>query len=174
MRRIISAAIVLAFAGTLSAQQPAEPTDEHKKLAEMAGTWDATVIHPGGEIPPMKGAMVYKMEMGGLWLIGRFESEFMGVKFTGTDTTGYDPIKKKYVGTWVDSMSPTMMTSSGKFDKKTGMMVMKGTAGGPDGKIMQVKSTVEMKGKDEMVMKMYQVVDKEEKHMMSVEYKRKK
>jgi hypothetical protein len=31
-------------------------------------------------------------------------------------STGFDPMKGKYVGTWIDSMSPTMMVLEGDFD----------------------------------------------------------
>jgi hypothetical protein len=71
-------------------------------LKKMEGTWEATMNVMGMDA---KGTMVYKMELGGLWLTSNFEGEFGGMKFTGKGIDGYDPMKKKYVGTWVDSMS---------------------------------------------------------------------
>ena len=35
------------------------------------------------------------------------------MEFHGQGQTGYDPNKKKYVGTWVDSISPTIMIMEG-------------------------------------------------------------
>ena len=50
---------------------------------------------------------------GGLWVLSKFEGDFGGMKFEGRGQFGYDPIKKKYVGTWIDSMSPTLSVLEG-------------------------------------------------------------
>jgi hypothetical protein len=36
----------------------------------------------------------------------------MGMPFEGLGYTGYDNVKKQYFGTWIDSMSTGIMTSS--------------------------------------------------------------
>lgn len=41
----------------------------------------------------------------------------MGQPFSGTGVTGYDNYKKKVVGTWVDTMSTSIMTMQGSWDK---------------------------------------------------------
>ena len=41
---------------------------------------------------------------GGFWLLLDYKGDFGGMKFEGKGATGYDPNKKKYVSTWVDSM----------------------------------------------------------------------
>jgi len=38
----------------------------------------------------------------------------MGMPFEGIGYTGYDNIKKQYVGTWMDTVSTAVMMSSGK------------------------------------------------------------
>ena len=43
---------------------------------------------------------------GGLWVASTFQGDFGGMTFEGRGQFGYDPAKKKYVGTWIDSMSP--------------------------------------------------------------------
>ena len=53
-----------------------------------------------------KGIEKNELLKGGLWLISRFEGEVVGTPFTGIGTFGYDPAEKKYVGTWVDTMTP--------------------------------------------------------------------
>src|SRR5262245_9569747 len=94
----------------LMAQAPSEPSPEHKKLKDLEGTWDAVMKMGDME---SKGTMVYKMELGGLWLVGDFQGDFGGQKFSGRGLDGYDPIRKKYVSVWVDSMSTSPMFTEG-------------------------------------------------------------
>ena len=119
----VSASILGAYA---RAQEPLKPTDEHKILAADVGTWDATVktFMSGPEAEPAvsKGTEVNEMMAGGMWLMSKFDGEFGGVKFQGRGQFGYDPLKKKYVGTWVDSMSPTLSVLEGTYDAKTKTM----------------------------------------------------
>ena len=43
----------------------------------------------------------------------------MGQPFRGMATLGYDPEKKEYVGTWIDTMSPTFFNFRGNFKGDT-------------------------------------------------------
>lgn len=107
--------------------QPATPpvSAEHAVLKQDVGTWDAEIslLPPEAGAPAMKSKGSEKCELlrGGMWLVSRFEGEMMGMPFSGVGTTGYDPVEKKYVGTWIDSMSPHMMSIKGEYDaaKKT-------------------------------------------------------
>jgi hypothetical protein len=58
------------------AQEPPKPGKEHDHLERLVGIWDA-------ETESGEGTMTYKMGLGGLWLIGDFESEFGGMKVPG-------------------------------------------------------------------------------------------
>ena len=60
------------------------------------------------------------MGCGGMCLIGDFGGEMMpGVPFKGHGLTAYDTSKKKYVGSWSDSMSSGMQVSEGSYDAAT-------------------------------------------------------
>ena len=88
-----------------------KPGPEHAVLKDEAGSWDATVesfAAPGQ--PPMlsKGIETGTM-VGGFWLVSDFKSEMMGQPFLGHSTLGFDPAKKKYVSTWIDSMTPVAL-----------------------------------------------------------------
>ena len=63
---------------------------------------------------------------GGMWLLSEFKAEFGGRPFTGRGQFGYDPIKKAYVGTWIDSMSPSITNLEGKYDAKAKTMTYEG------------------------------------------------
>jgi len=166
--RILAATLVAAFTATLSfADDPkpqagpgqaemeammkaATPGDAHKKLGAMAGTFNAEVkmwMQPGA--PPAGGAGVAENSwaLDGRFLEQHFTGNFMGMPFTGMGFTGYDNIKKKYVGTWMDTMTTSMMISTGTANA--------------DGKSYTFTSTMDdpMTGKSSPVKEVVTVVD---------------
>jgi hypothetical protein len=169
---------VLAFVAALApaaskalAQPQAKPGPEHDVLKNMEGTWDATV-----KMGPMesKGTMVFKMGLGGLWLVSHFEGEFGGQKFEGRGMDSYDAAKKKYVSVWADSMVTAPMLMEGTFDSATKKLTMEGTGPGPDGKLVKSSMVTEFKDKDTMVSTMSMPgPDGKQAEMMSITYKRK-
>jgi hypothetical protein len=118
------------------AQMPPQPTPgpEHAILKEDVGTWDASIelVMPGAPAtPPSKGVEVNTMGCNGLCLITDFKGELMGGPFQGHGVSTWDPTKKKYVGSWSDSMAPGLAVTEATYDaaKKT----MSGTMDTPDG-----------------------------------------
>jgi hypothetical protein len=99
------------------------PTAEHKILAADEGTWDAAIkSYPNGpDSEPMvsKGVEINTVLAGGLWVASTFRADFGGMTFEGRGQYGYDPAQKKYVGTWIDSMSPALSVLEGSYDAKT-------------------------------------------------------
>ena len=69
---------------------------------------------------PAKTSMSSRHEtiepLGRFWTVSLFESEFMGASFSGRATSGYDPQKGKWVGTWIDSMMPHLFVMEGDMD----------------------------------------------------------
>jgi hypothetical protein len=128
------------------AQEPAKPTDEHKILAADVGTWDASIksymAGPNSEPTMSKGTEVNEMLEGGLWLLSKFDGEFGGAKFHGRGQFGYDPAKKKYVATWVDSMSASISLMDGTYDAKTKTMTYVTDGVTPDGKTKYTQKMV--------------------------------
>jgi Protein of unknown function (DUF1579) len=125
------AAIAPPLARAQEEGQPPQASGAHKLLQKDVGTWDATIkIWPQEGAEPMESKGTEKNELlpGGMWLITRFEGEVIGMPFTGVGTVGYDPVEKKYVGTWVDSISPHLTTLKGDYDeaKKTFTAVAEG------------------------------------------------
>jgi hypothetical protein len=165
----------LALTGALAAQEspaPPKPGPEHKKLKELEGNWD--VVMNFGETET-KGKVVYKMGLGGLWLIADFEGEFApGQPFSGKGLDGYDANKKKYTSVWVDSMSGSPVVSEGNYDKDGKVLTMIGEGPGPDGKPMKYKMTTEHRDKDNLLFTMYGVEGDKEMKMFTIAYKRRK
>ncbi|MGZ8832690.1 MAG: DUF1579 domain-containing protein [Thermoanaerobaculia bacterium] len=132
---MILARVMVCCALPLAAQQPQQkemsaeekaamaqwqtfmtPSEGHKMLDGMVGTFDATVkmwMQPGA--PPTTSTGVSRNE----WVLGKryiqenFSGTFMNTPFQGIGYTGYDNGKKVYVGTWIDNMGTGVMTSTG-------------------------------------------------------------
>ena len=108
-----------------------EPTAEHAALARSEGTWDASVeisMGPPGTPPQIsKGVETNRLCCGGLWMITDYKSNTGSAPFEGHGMTGFEPAKKKYISTWVDSDLTTPMTSEGTYDAATRTLTMRGS-----------------------------------------------
>ncbi len=97
----------------------ATPGEAHKRLEPLVGTFlSKTTASMDPSKPPevTEGVSENKWVLGGRFLEQRFEGKAMGQAFTGIGYTGYDNYKKKYVGSWIDSMGTAMMVSTGTMD----------------------------------------------------------
>jgi hypothetical protein len=94
----------------------AAPSEAHKTLEVMAGTWMTKVkmwMDPAAPPQESEGTSENRMVLGGRWLEQRYEGTFMGGPFSGLGLTGYDNYKKQYVGMWMDTASTSSMTTTG-------------------------------------------------------------
>jgi hypothetical protein len=97
------------------------PGPEHKRLDALVGSWTYTEkewMEPGKDPIENKGTAERKWILGGRFLQDEVKGEAFGQPFTGLGLNGYDNILKKYVSTWVDSMSTSISTSEGTWDEK--------------------------------------------------------
>jgi hypothetical protein len=168
-RWFCAAVLAVAFAGAAPAQEGPKPGPEHEVLKKHVGTWDLTMKFGGMET---KGTVTYKMDLGGLWLASSLEAELLGTKFQGRGMDSYDPVKKKYVGVWIDSMATSPMFLEGTFDKEKKTMTMAGEGPGMDGKPTKYKSVTVWKDDDTFDFAMYMGDGKEP--AFTIVYKRKK
>jgi hypothetical protein len=177
-----SLVVCCSFAANLCAQDgpmPSQPTEHHKWLGQLVGEWNATseaILAPGQ--PPLKfeGQESVRV-LGGLWTISEYSGEFMGNKFTGVMTLGYDEKQKRYIGTWVDTMHNHMWHYTGTLDESGKILTLE--AEGPNmadaGKKAKFRDAIEIKDKDHKVMRSsMQTEDGEWVQFMTVEYRRKK
>ena len=139
------------------AQEPEAPgpSKEHQWLKQFVGQWKSNAEGLAGpDQPPIKceGTMNYRM-LGELWLVSDFKAEVMGTTTNAVQTIGYDPAKKKYVGTWIDSMNNTMWQYAGSVDESGKILTLE--AEGPnfmaEGKLTKFKDTYEFKSPDHIV-----------------------
>lgn len=143
---------------TASAQFPSA-SEEHKILKHEDGNWDCEItmfMGPAGPYnPPQKSKGSEKNTMlGDFWLVSEFKGSFEGMPFQGRGQIGYDPGKKKYVGSWIDSFSPNATHMIGTYDAEKKMMTYETTGIGMDGNPTKGKQTV-VYGDNKRTMTMY-------------------
>ena len=116
------------------ASQPPEvpkATAEHGGMARVEGTWDASVevsVGPPGTPPKLSKAVeTDRLCCGGLWLVSEFKSNPGSAPYEGHGITGYEPAKKKYISTWVDSDLTTPMVSEGAYDATGRTLTLRGS-----------------------------------------------
>jgi len=100
--------------------QLAAPGEQHKKLAEMAGSWDATLsmtMDPGAPPTVSKGTLTNKTVLGGRFVMTEMKSEMMGMPMEGIGFLGYDNVNKKYTLFWIDNMGTVMSYAEGSADQ---------------------------------------------------------
>ena len=128
-----------------------KPTTEHGRMARAEGVWDASVevsIGPPGTPPQLSKAVeTNRLCCGGLWLVSEFKSNPGSAPFEGHGITGYEPEKKKYVSTWIDSDLTSPMVSEGAYDAAGMTLTLRGSMSSK-GKTLQWRSVEAWKNDD--------------------------
>jgi hypothetical protein len=158
-------------------QKAGTPGEAHKKLEAIVGTFDTKVkmwMDPSKAPEESTGSSENTWVLGNRYVQMNYQGTFMGQPFSGIGYQGYDNVQKKYVGTWMDSASTGIMTSTGTM---TGNVV-KTTATMPDpmtGKMSRITSKVTIADNDHHTMEMWGPgPDGKNYQMMVIEYTRKK
>jgi hypothetical protein len=107
------------------------PTAEHKLLLAGVGEWEGTLTiwMPGQPEQRIAAAEVVE-PVGDYWTRSRFTCDFMGLPFEGSAFMGFDPVKQRYVGTWVDNLTMELAVMEGEMSAD-GKLVMKWIARDP-------------------------------------------
>jgi hypothetical protein len=161
-----------------AAMKAATPGDAHKKLDGMVGNWDAVVTSwnkPGDQ--PMKSTATSEAHwvLGGRWVEEKVTGNFFGMPFNGIGYTGYDNLKKQYVGTWMDNFSTSVMTSTGKQDDAKTWTFTSSMDDPMTGKTMPVEEKFVINDADHHTMEMWgPAPDGKMFKMMEITYTRKK
>ncbi len=154
--------LFLVFASSLLAQAPPEmpkPSKEHEWLKQFVGEWEMeSECTPVPGQPPVKGKMSEKVRsIGGFWVLSEGKAEMMGQKFETVMTVGWSPEKKKYVGTWTDSMMPHLWQYEGTVDATGKILTLEAT--GPSmtkpGTMTVYRDVNEFRSPDERVFSSY-------------------
>lgn len=159
MKQLVALGALFTCASASFAQEVprfSTPTEQHAWLKKFAGEWETTSKTPEfpGQ-PAMECAGAFRARMiGELWLINDVRMEAQGTTVTALQTIGYDTDKKKYVGTWVDSVMNHMWRYEGEVDKTGKKLTL--NAEGPNlmakGKSANYRDSYEFKSNDLVIM----------------------
>jgi Protein of unknown function (DUF1579) len=160
MQKLITMlAVALSAATTLvQAQDPSampQPTKEHEWLKQFLGEWEYDVeVFMAPDQPGMKhkGAESFHA-IGGFWVVGEGKSEMAGTSYSHVLTLGYDSGKKKYIGTWIDSMTGYLWKYEGSVDNAGKILTLESEGPSPmiPDKTCKFKDVTEFKDKDHRV-----------------------
>jgi hypothetical protein len=94
---------------------PITPDDNHRWLHRLVGEWkyEMDSPEPGKKITARERVR----KLGDLWVVGESEMPMPdGSPGQAIITLGYDPKKRKFVGTWVGTMMPNLWVYEGELD----------------------------------------------------------
>jgi uncharacterized protein DUF1579 len=162
--------------------------ENHKLLTDLAGTWSYTVkmwMNPDPNAKPeeSKGIAVRKSMMDGRFCVmdvtGKMEmpgpdGKKKEMTFKGMALEGYDNVKQKFVGTWVDNMGTGIMFSEGTYDPATKTFNYTGEYEGIPGMKQKIRETVKITDKDHHLFEWYEDRGGQEVKTMEIAYTRKK
>jgi hypothetical protein len=136
------------------------PAPEHARLEDNVGRWNVqSTYFLGPDQPPMESTGHDTIErVGPFWTLSHFRSELMGAPFVGRAAVGFDPVKKRWVSTWIDSMSPLLFVLEGEFDAAGRVLTMHCEVDAPSGRT-RFETREEHVTRDHRVLDMFQLGD---------------
>lgn len=170
---------LLTVPSIVAAQALISASPEHIEMAREVGTWDAETkfwMTPNADPVTSKGVETNEM-FGDFWLISKFKGDIGGAPFEGRMQLGYDPVEKKYVGTWIDTMTPYVSRMSGNYDVESHTLKLVSKARDPQsGEIKTSTMVSKYIDADTKEFTMYDGGPDEEDpvKMMQITYKRRK
>ncbi len=162
--------------------------ENHKLLADLDGTWSYTVKmwmtpDPNAKPQESKGTAVRKSMMDGRFFVMDVNGKMQmpgadgkpkDMEFKGMGIEGYDNVKKKFVGTWVDNMGTGIMMSEGTYDPATKTFTYTGEYEAIPGMKQKIREVMKIADKDHMSFEWYEDHGGKEAKTMEIAYTRKK
>ncbi|MEY2491240.1 MAG: hypothetical protein QOH24_191 [Verrucomicrobiota bacterium] len=161
-------------------------SENHKLLADLAGTWTYTItMWMAPNAPPMKstGNLVRKPIMGGRYfnvdVTGKMkmpgpDGKLKDFEFKGMSTEGYDNVKQKFVSTWTDNMGTGITLSEGTYDPATKTFTYTSEMEPMPGMKTKVREVLKVADKNHHNFEWYEDRGGQEVKTMEINYTRKK
>jgi hypothetical protein len=165
-----------------------KPGENHKLLADLAGTWIYTIkmwMNPDPNAKPeeSKGTAVRKSLMDGRYSVmdvtGKMEmpgpdGKKKEMTFKGMGIDAYDNVKKKFVSSWIDNMGTGIMMSEGDYDPATKTFTYNAEGEFIPGMRQKIREVIKIVDKDHHTFEWYENRGGQEAKTMEIKYTRKK
>jgi hypothetical protein len=162
--------------------------ENHKLLSSLDGNWTYTIkfwMNPDPTAKPQesKGTATRKAIMGGRYVVmdvsGKMQmpdgtGKMKDVLFKGMGLEGYDNVKGKFVGSWVDNMGTGIMMSEGSYDPANKAFTYTSEMEPVPGMKSQVREMLKVIDNNHMMFEWYENQGGQEKKTMEIAYTRAK
>ena len=160
--------------------------ENHKLLASMDGNWNYTIkmwMNPDPNAPPQesKGTATRKSIMGGRYCVMDVSGKMQmpgedgkpkDMQFKGMGIEGYDNVKKKFVGSWIDNMGTGVQFSEGTYDPATKTFTYTSEIEMMPGMKTPVREVLKAADNNHMILEWYENRGGQEKKTMEINYTR--
>lgn len=156
----------------------AMPGPEHKRLDQMAGSWDTLTRYWaafGAEPVEAKGTSQRKWILDGRFLMEELDGGDLALPFRGVGLFGFDAFEQKHTSAWVDTMNTSILTNLGTYDKTNNVVNFTGEYKDPwTGTKKKERGVTRFLGKDKHALEIYVTEpDGREFKMLEITYTRK-
>jgi hypothetical protein len=141
-----------------------EPQKEHQWLQKFLGEWtsEAEATMEPGKPPEIFKSTESVRSLGGLWIMAEGQGEMPGAGPVVTIMTlGYDPQKKRYIGTWIGSMMNHLWVYDGGLDAAERVLTLETEGPGmtDQSKMDRYRDVIEFKSDDHRVLTSHHLAD---------------
>ena len=149
---LLAIAVLTCAVYAQEAPEPSKPEKEHEWLKQLVGEWKThgKADNGPGQPPFECEGTETTSSIGDLWIVAKGEAHAAGMNVNSMLTLGYDPEKKKFVGTWVDSTYNHLWKYEGPLDDSGKVLTL--MTRGPNmmapGELTNFKEILELKDKD--------------------------
>ena len=164
----------------------AKLNENHKLLTDLDGNWTYTIkfwMNPDPNAKPeeSKGTAVRKSMMDGRYstldVTGKMEmpgpdGKKKEMTFKGHGIDGYDNVKKKFVGSWVDNMGTGIMFSEGTYDPTTKTFTYTSEFEAIPGMKQQIREVIKVTDNNHHTLEWYENRGGQEVKTMEINYPR--
>jgi Protein of unknown function (DUF1579) len=155
-----------------------EPQEQHRWLHKLVGEWtyESNVpAHSGQPASKVSGSETVR-SLGDIWILAEGRGEMPGAgPATTLLTLGYDPHKKRFVGSWIGSMMTHFWIYDGELDAARRVLTLhsEGPSMADDGTMAEYQDVIELKSDDHRTLTARaRGEDGKWTQMMVVEYRR--
>jgi hypothetical protein len=131
----------------------ATPGPQHELLAAQAGEWDVrgrVWMEAGGEPMDVTAEAKTYLVLGGRFLAQEWTASIGGaMSMEGLSFWGYDNVRKKHIGVWMDNFGTAIALSQGG-EAKDGRLNMMMQSIWPDGQLMWFREQIDLRGPEGM------------------------